>query len=199
MPDPIGAVGLAIAAVDTTIKVVLFVRNCVDSAKQYGEDVRMMRKQHASESVRCQMFAHFLKRKMSNGKTRFEMLPKTHQNTIVGMTEELEISIFSYSEVIKKYKLEDLQRGYELEPGPSFEPPLVGETVAKAAIERSKAIQQKTKKIDKAIWGLFREKKISSLIMTLELWNNKLMNFLLCGIYFLEHPDDWIAEDKETV
>ena len=115
------------------------------------------------------------------------------------MTEELEISIFSYSEVIKKYKLEDLQRGYELELGPSFEPLPVGETVAKAAIERSKAIQQKTKKIDKAIWGLFREKKISSLIMTLELWNNKLMNFLLCGIYFLEHPDDWIAEDKETV
>ena len=115
------------------------------------------------------------------------------------MTQELEIVFFSYSETVKKYKIEDLQKGYELEAGPLSKIPSVGEDTAKEGIERSETIQKKTKTVDKAVWGLFKQKRILKLIMALESWNNKLMNLLLCGIYFLDKPDAWIVEDKETV
>jgi len=195
--DPISATALAIAIVDDTVNVVLFLKEWIDKSKRYGDDVRIMRKQVTIESARLQSFSRFLKHKLTSGRTRFEILPEIHQNAIVGMSQELEIVFLSYSAIVKKYRLEDLQRGYELEIGEGT--PLVGEALAKEGLETSKEIQKKATKIDKAVWGLFKRKKLSQLIMNLESWNNKLMNFLLCGIYFLENPDLWTSEGKEIV
>ena len=115
------------------------------------------------------------------------------------MIQELEIVFLGYSDIIKKYNLEDLQRGYELESYVTSEKLSGGESLANEGKEKSKVAQKKAKIIDKAVWGLFRQKKISDLISTLETWNNKLMNFLLCGIYFLDQPEVWTVNGQETV
>ena len=191
--------GLAIAIVDDCVSVAFFIKDWVDKAKQFGDDVRIMRKQVATEAARLQSFSSFLKNKTVEDKTRFQMLPETHQAVVVGMIQELEILFFRYSAVIAKYKIEDLQRGYELELGPSADALLNRETLRARGTETTRITQEKAKKIDKAMWGLFKQKNISQVISDLESWNNKLMNFLICGIYFLERPELWHTktEDKE--
>jgi hypothetical protein len=195
----IGEIGLAISIADHTVSVVLFIKQWVETSKQYGDHVRVMRKHIAIETARLQSFSTFLKQKMPNGTTRFEMLPQLHQAAIIGMIQELEIVFLSYSDIVKKYNVEDLQRGYELESGASLEKLSGGEALTKEEKVKSKYTQKKATIFEKAIWGLFRQKKIDALISALEGWNNKLMNFLLCGMYFLDQPEVWAVTGKDTV
>ena len=47
--DPLSTTGLAIAIIDESVNVVLFVDNWIKTAKHYGDDIRIIRQQVATE------------------------------------------------------------------------------------------------------------------------------------------------------
>ena len=193
----VGEVGLAIAIVDQSVRVAFFLRDWVQKVKNFGDDIRIVRKNVAIEAARLQSFSNFLKRKTGDDKTRFLLLPEIHQSVILGMIQELEITFFRYFAAIAKYRIEDLERGYEPEVGPPADKLSDPDALRMESMELSRITQKKAKIVDKATWGLFKQKKVSQLILTLESWNNKLMNFLICGIYFLEQPELWHMKTEE--
>ncbi|KAI5841303.1 hypothetical protein BZA05DRAFT_385302 [Tricharina praecox] len=51
----------------------------------------------------------------------------------------------------------------------------------------------------KAAWGLFKKKNIEVAVQRLEEWNNKLQNFLLCGLCFLDDKKLMELRDGTTM
>ena len=197
MSAAVGEISLAIAIVDECVTVVRFIKDLIQEAKNFGDAIRILRKSVAVEAARLHCLSSFLKRKIVDDKTRFQLLPEVHQSVILGMIQELEIIFFRYSIAIAKYNIKDLQRGYELETGPSAEKLSDSETLRAEGVEMGRITQEKAKLIDKATWALFKQKKVSQLVSALESWNNKLMNFLICGIYFLDQPEQWQMKPDE--
>ena len=186
----LGSTGLAISVVTNGQRVLEFLIDWVKSSKQYGEDVRVIHTRLTAESARLQAFVAFLKEQLASGISRYSELSEISQRAISGMVQELELAFDSYMTLVNKYKIEDLQRGYEAHMA------IVGQvTTSKTAArikaagkEESEAKQKAASHISVSAWGLFRKQKVLELVSTVESWNDKLQNFLLCGLCFGKGP-----------
>ncbi len=186
MVDPVGIPALAIAVIDDSIAVMKFVVDWVTGARHYGEASNAFRIRLLSEVVKLNYFSEFLKESTETGKSRFSTLPLICQQAVSGLMEELEINIVAYRDLILKYDIEDLRKAYE-SPGSygkddgTFQNP---SELAQTGKEKTKATQKKASLLSVTVWGLFRQKKVESLIANIEGWNAKLMSLLLCGVSF---------------
>ena len=190
MGTAIGATGLAISILTNGINAVEFLVTWVADSKQYGGDVRVMWTRLVTESARLSALQTFLEEKNPAGKSRFSELSVGGQRAISGMLQELEVLFDSYSNLVKKYKLEELKRSYESQMSLETEDGSVrpGFELVSEGKETSKSIQEEAIYVEVAAWGLFRKKKIEDLIQKIETWNDKLQGFLLLGVCFGSGP-----------
>ena len=186
----LGSTGLAISIVTNGQRVLEFLIDWVKSSKQYGEDIRVIQTRLTAESARLQAFVGFLKQQLAPGISRYSELSEISQRAISGMVQELELAFDSYVTLVNKYKIEDLQRGYEAHMSVVSQE-MTSKRAARvkaAGKEGSEAKQKAASHISVSAWGLFRKQKVLELISTVESWNDKLQNFLLCGLCFGKGP-----------
>jgi len=94
------------------------------------------------------------------------------------MIQELEILFAAYSAVVVKYELDLGVNDVGTVDG--------AEEMVRRATLASDQMRLGASWRDKATWGLFKKRNILTVVERLEEWNNKLQNFLLCGLCFLE-------------
>jgi hypothetical protein len=181
----IGEISLGMAIIDNTCKVLIFLQHVVNDAKAFGSDVRSLRTQIASETARLEAFSTFLKHKTPSGKTKLEQLPVLTKQAILGNLQELGILFGQYTALVAKYGFEELQQDYDI----------LGDALVEEGVAESKERQKEAKMVDVLAWGLFKKRRVVELADKLALWNNKLMNLLLCGLCFGKHFMSWPQVD----
>lgn len=195
MPDPFGVTALAIGILDHAVKIVNFVIEWAQKTRAFGEDVRSMRTRLTTESSQLQTMTSFLREQVGNA-TRFDAFPEVQRQAIFGMIQEIEVLFASYSEIVAKYKIEELQQGYEAKKKLDISK-LSLWPLAKASKEEAKKMYKEASFTKVAAWGLLEKKKVDQLLTSLENWNNKLLRFVICGLTF-GIPAEPIEPDDET-
>jgi len=181
LPAVLGGISFSVAIIDSACKVLVFFHGVVTDTKAFGSDVRSLRTQIVSETARLQAFSSFLKHKSPGGGSQFDRLPDLTKRAILGNVQELEILFGQYTALVAKYGEEELQRGYELNPGPDPNNDIF-DAVVEEGITESREMQRGAKMVNVIAWGLFRKKRVVELVDKLASWNDKLMNLLLCGL-----------------
>jgi hypothetical protein len=190
MIDPIGATGLAIAIVDNGVAVLKFIHDWIDDSKHYGEDVRSFKTRLSAEIARLEALSGFLSQTTAEGKSRLEQLSITFQRAAKGMIQELQIKLASYTPLVAKYSIKDLQRGFESTSPSALDTLSVEDTskLKEAGEKDAKERQEKVTILETAAWGLFQKKKISALLFDITKWNDQLQSLLLCSLLFGNGP-----------
>lgn len=190
----IGEISFGMAVVDHACIVLTFLHSVVKDAKSFGSDVRGLQTQLVSETARLQAFSAFLKEKTSSGGTRFDQLSDLTKRAILGNLQELGILFGQYTALVANGGEEELQRGYELSMVPNSD--IFGNELVEEGIAKSKKVQKKAKVVDVLTWGLFRKERVVELADKLSLWNDRLMQLLLCGLCFgKDLSDNIVAPD----
>lgn len=187
--------GLALACISQAVEILRYFHGVIQDSKEFGEDVRQITTRITTESARLSAFREFLENKnFADGKSRFEMLPEPHRLAVSGMVQELLIMFGTYTTILNKFDLRELQAGRA-----QFNSDKIadGDMLAQKGREASWELQQHTKLVDKAYWGFFKKKNILNIVAKLEEWNNKLQNFLLCGLCFLDETKLAVASGSE--
>lgn len=191
---------LSIACINEAVITLRYLYQCVQDSKEFGDDIRRISTRIATESARLQAFRQFLEDKAFDGKTRFEMLPEAHRDAVLGMVQELLIIFGTYTEILKKYGILQLQDASKIDHLPTREAAsLDTATLKRRGTEASRTVQETTTIINKAYWGVFRKKNVSRIVTKLEEWNNKLQDFLLCGLCFLDGAKLVGTKDHSTL
>jgi len=173
----LGIASVGLALIDDAIRVLQYFRVVLADSKSFGSDARTISTRITVETARLQAFREFLN-DLAGTTTRFELLPQMHQTAVVGMIQELEILFAAYSACLVKYGLDlNMDAVGGVDAGPEM---------VRRATMASGQVQLGASRKDKATWGLFKKKNIVAVVQRLEEWNNKLQNFLLCGLCFLE-------------
>ena len=186
----LGSTGLAISVLTNGQKVIQFLIEWVKTSKQYRDDVRVVQTRLSSQSARLGAFTAFLKQEAAPGSSHYSEMSAIFQRSVSGMIQELELAFDTYQALINKYKIDDLRRGYEAQMSIE-DSDGIAQTKARmvAATKKESETRQKSASyMGAAAWGLFRKKKVVDLIDSVEAWNDKLQNFLLCGLCFGKGP-----------
>jgi hypothetical protein len=170
MVDPIGIPALAIAVIDDGIIVLKFIVNWIKDGRHYGEASNAFRTRLLSEVVKLNYFSRFLKESAETGKSRFSTLPLICQQAVSGLMEELEVNIVAYRDLILEYNIEDLRKAYEShgsygKDDGTFQNP---SELAQTGKEKAKETQKRASLRSVTVWGLFKKKKVESLITEIE-------------------------------
>ncbi|KAG8529892.1 uncharacterized protein KY384_005373 [Bacidia gigantensis] len=186
----LGSVSLALSVLSRGQVIIEFLIEWVRSSKHYGEDVRVIRTRLSTQSARLSAFSAFLEKESKPGVSHFNELSDVFRRSICGMTEELELTFDSYYSLINKYKIEDLQRGFETQMviDESSGPTKKRTSIVAASKKESEARQKAASFRNISTWGLFRKKNVFDLINKIESWNDQLQNFLICGLCFGKGP-----------
>ncbi|KAF7553410.1 hypothetical protein G7Z17_g3647 [Cylindrodendrum hubeiense] len=187
----IGATGLAIEAVNSSIHVLQFTYQLIADARRFGSDVASLRTRLAVETARLQYLSQYLKEKSDSTTPKFEMLPTSVQSAILGLIQELDIQFAAYSNFVAKHKVAELQGGYAR----SFEHGLNDKLDEKRSIE-IESLNIGATITDRFTWGLFEKKRVFRLVDGIKEWNDRLMSLLFCGLCFgQKSPPTTPAED----
>jgi hypothetical protein len=173
---------LAIAVIDDSCVVINFIVEWVKNSKAFGADVRVIRTRWVTECAKLKALTDFLRDGFVTG-SRFDEMPTLQRTAILGMIRELDILFASYYEAIQKHDLGELSKDHISDATLDMDALFIDETKAIAKSE-AKGIQTGTSRVKIALWGLFEKKKILRLISSLERWNDKLMQFMLCCLTF---------------
>lgn len=186
----LGIASIGLTLIDDAIRVLQYFRLVLADSKSLGADARKISTQTAVETARLQAFREFL-HDPAGTTTRFELLPQMHQTAVVGMIQELDILFAAYSAVVVKYGLDlDVDVVGRVD---------VAEEMVRRATLTSTQLQLGASWKAKAAWGLFKKKNIEVAVQRLEEWNNKLQNFLLCGLCFLDDKKLMELRDGTTM
>lgn len=179
MGEVVGAVSLGIQVTETSIKVISFIIDVVVNTKNYGNGVTALRSRISAENARIETFLAYLKQRTADDKPKLVTLHVSCQNAVVLLIQELEVAFAAFSAYMKRHDIDALKRGYVAE---------IDEKALDAALDAKvleiKRIKGDTPRLDRLVWSLFQKRKVLELVNTLEAWNDRLMNVLLCDAVF---------------
>lgn len=195
----IGATGLGIKVIESTIQVLGFIHDVVVDARHYGEQTQSIKTKIIAEVSRLNSLESYLQ---STAWTVGEKMPEianlrpATQSAVLNLLQELDISFAVFSAYIRKHNMEVFKTGYakSSSAGPSA---TMDQRLALQAIDAQQT-QESTPRTDKLLWGAFTKKKVIKLVDGVKEWNDTLMNVLLCDKVFGKslHHDGSLSLDS---
>ena len=180
----LGGTSIGLAAIDSAVKVIQFLRTWAQDAKHMGADVRSFRTRLTCECARLEALSAFLKIE-DGGKRLIETFPNMAQQAVLGMLQELEVLFGQYSTYVADHSIKELQRGYAVS---ELRSEMSGLELAQKGGWEGEEIQKRTSFVTKTEWGLLRKRKIGQLIIDIEEWNSRLMSFVQSGLCLGKGP-----------